>query len=279
MTRGVLAFALALAALGAAQAQLYGISWDSGDLYRISTADASLTRVGATGIVGSGDLAFDPGGTLWSFSTGTSAAAYQINPADAGAFSIGPMNLGFVFEGGLAFDGDGAPILTNEGNASTPHLFTFDTELGIGTEGAVMQGGQHDINGLTYWQGNLIGLDDITNSIVKINPTTGQVTNLKTYDPMTGGPTIGDIGGMTVYQNQIYFVTSGSNGMVPGSNSLYKLNPANWTPTLIGVIDRAVVGDSGLSGIAGTPVPEPASILAFASLTTLALVLRRRSYR
>ncbi|HVT13052.1 MAG TPA: hypothetical protein VHE55_12380 [Fimbriimonadaceae bacterium] len=258
-----------------ASAQLYGISWDSGDLYRISTADASLTRVGATGIVGAGDLAFDPGGTLWSFSTGTSSAAYRINPTDASAFSIGPTMLGFVFEGGLAFDSDGSPIATNEGNASTPHLFTFDTELGIGTEGAVLQGGQHDINGLTYWQNTLIGLDNITNSIVKIDPTTGQVTNLKTFDPNAGDPTIGDIGGLTVYQNQIYFVTSGSSGMVAGSNSLYRLNPANWTPTLIGVIDRAVVGDSGLSGIAGTPVPEPASALILASLMPLALLRRR----
>jgi len=98
---------LALAFASATQAQLYGIDYDTGALYTISTQNAALSLVGQTHISGLGSLDFAPDGRLFGITSGASAALYQINPDTAVATRIGLLNIGFVFEGGLAFSPTG----------------------------------------------------------------------------------------------------------------------------------------------------------------------------
>lgn len=71
---------VAILVAGAAQAGLLGVHWDTGDLYEISTTDASLTLIGNTGLTSpeAGSLEFRPSdGTLFAFTTNDTA---RVNP-------------------------------------------------------------------------------------------------------------------------------------------------------------------------------------------------------
>src|SRR5262245_39108309 len=97
-----------------ANAQLYAVDWDSGNLYTVSISNAALTLVGNTGFgaggfTGSGlaEIQFSPNGTLYGFSTGTTPTLYTIDPSTAKPTPVGPLGLAFVAEGGLAIAPNG----------------------------------------------------------------------------------------------------------------------------------------------------------------------------
>ena len=69
-TIGAILAGLVLAFASTAQAQLYGIDYDTGALYTISTQNAALSLVGQTHIFGLGSLEFAPDGRLCGITTG-----------------------------------------------------------------------------------------------------------------------------------------------------------------------------------------------------------------
>ena len=177
-----------------------------GALYNVSTTDATLSLIGNTGIADWGDIQFAPNGTLYGFTTGGSAALYRINPATAAATLIGSLGLGFVFEGGLAFSPSGTAYGTNGGAATNAQLFTLNLATGAASIIGTISGGSHDINGLTWRSdGVLIGLDDLTNALLLINPLTATSSSLA---PVSSP--VGAVGGMTQTGGLGYFATDTS---------------------------------------------------------------------
>ena len=89
-------FAVLAAVLGSispAFANLIGVS-SEGNLYSVSKTTASLTLIGNTGISNWADIQFAPNGTLYGFTTGTTAAFYTINPTTAASTLAGNLGIG-----------------------------------------------------------------------------------------------------------------------------------------------------------------------------------------
>jgi len=259
-----------------ARAQLFAVDWDSGNLYAVSTSNAALTLVGNTGIVGPSGIAeieFSPSGTLYGFSAGLGLQTlYTINPATAVATPIGQSGLNFVAEGGLAFAPNGTAYATeNVVNNSTDQLFTINLATGAASIVGTISGGNRDINGLAYRSdGQLIGLDRTTNSLLIIDPTTAVATQLAVVPSTVGGA-----GGMTVLNGIGYYSTSGPGGTIPGSNMLYSFDLFSGASTPIGTFNGTITG-TGISGLAA-PVPEP-STFALAALGAATLLAARRRF-
>jgi PEP-CTERM motif len=266
---GVVSLVIVLGCAGQAMAgTLLGIDFDTGTLYNVSTTNAALSPIGNTGVTGAADLQFAPNGTLYMFTTGGSPTLYTVNPTTALATAVGPLNLSFVFEGGLAFSPGGTAYGTNGGSSNTAQLFSINLNTGQATVIGTISGGSHDIDGLAYRSdGKLIGLDRVTNSLLVIDPTTAASSVLAAI-----GPTVGGLGGMTVSSGTGYFDTAGPTGTDPGSNSLYSFDLFTGSSSLIGSFSPTI-SDEGISGIAAQPaqtgsVPEPASLF----LVTISVV-------
>src|SRR6476646_2334800 len=108
VVRAIIVAIFSLAAVtNSARGQLYGIEYDTGNLYRISTANAALTLVGNTGISNLGSLDYRPSnGSLYGIRSqlidGLAAGSlYRINPANASATLVGLLGPENVAEGGL----------------------------------------------------------------------------------------------------------------------------------------------------------------------------------
>jgi hypothetical protein len=258
---------------GTAYAGLLAIDYDTGNLYSVSTANAALTLIGSNGR-NFGEIEFAASGTLYGFTTGSASTLYTINPATAAATPIGPLGLPFVFEGGLAFSLGGIAYGTNGNSSSAAQLFTINLATGAATVVGTLSGGSRDIDGLAYRSdGQLIGLDRITNALVVIDPATAAVTLLAAVPSTVGGT-----GGMTVLNGIGYYNTSGPGGSISGSNTLYSFDLFTGASTPIGNFNGVIVGD-GISGLAGS-VPEPSAIV-LGSIAALALLLgiRQRNGR
>jgi len=264
---------------GVAQGGLLGIDWNTGDLYQVSTTDASLSLVGNTGLTFPGSLEFrQSDGTLFAFDVlmGSSAATlYTINPSTAAATAVGQLGIGDTFEGGLAIDPNGRAFGTNQGNNQACVLFTVNLSTGGATTIGMIGNGNHDINGLAWRSdGQLVGLDNLTNALLTIDPTTAATTTIATLTP-----TVGKVGGFAYDGLNYYYSTACASG----SNSLYSVNINTGASTLIGSFSPTIDGtDIGISGLAATPgdepiIPEPAtlSLLALGGL----LALRRKRKR
>ncbi len=75
--RLILLFALSSCVLPSRATTLLGIDSDTGNLYQISTANASLTLIGNTGLTMPADLQFSPDGSLYTFTVGTNSTLYR----------------------------------------------------------------------------------------------------------------------------------------------------------------------------------------------------------
>jgi hypothetical protein len=273
-------------------ATLLGVDYGTGELYSISETNAATTPIGNTGITSWADIQLAPNGTLYGFTAGTGTSKlYSINPTTAAPTLIGSLNLGAsvaVFEGGLAFAPNGTAYAMNSGRATNDSLFTINLTTGAATSlGQVTGATNIDINGLAYRSdGKLVGLENDSNSLVVIDPTTRVLSTLLAV------PTpVGSVGGMTVENGVGYYVTAGPGASpTPGSDDLYSFNLSTGVSTLIGNLGfnsgcpptGSACTDFGLSGLATAPVPVPApsppatfGILA-AALTIFELAHRRR---
>jgi WD40 repeat protein len=261
---GIAALGISGSTTGTAYAGLLGIDLDTGTLYSVSTANAALTLIGSNGR-NFAEIEFSPGGTLYGFTTGSASTLYTINPSTAAATSVGPLGLPFVFEGGLAFSPGGTAYATNGGDSGAAQLFTINLATGAATVVGTLSGGGHDINGLAYRSdGQLIGLDRVTNALVVIDPATAAVAQLAPVPSTVGG-----VGGMTVLNGTGYYNTSGPGGSISGSNTLYSFDLFTGASTPIGNFNGLV--GNGISGLAAQ-VPEPDAIV-LGSIGALILLL------
>jgi hypothetical protein len=263
-----------------ALANLLGVDFTTGELYSISETNAAKTLIGNTGIAGAwADIQLAPNGTLYGFTigSGTTPKLYSINSTTAAPTLIGSLNLGtsvVVYEGALAFAPNGTAYAMNSGRTTNDNLFTINLATGSATSlGQVTGAANIDINGLAYRSdGKLIGLENDSNSLVVIDPTTRVLTTLAAVPT-----TIGSVGGMTVESGVGYYVTAGPGAFAPGSDDLYSFNLSNGTSTLIGNLGFT---DAGLSGLAAVPVPVPVpSAPAICGILLAALIMLELSTR
>jgi len=254
---------VALALAGAREShasELVAIDYTSGVLYNVNSSNAALTAIGSTGVTGTygfGDIQFAPNGTLYGTTIGPNSALYTINPQTAAATLVGSLGIS-TYEGALAFAPNGTAYGLNGLGGLQDELFTINLATGAATEVASV--GSIDVNGLLYRSdGMLVGIEDYSNSLVVINPQTGNVTTLASL-PFS----VGDIGGMTMYNGTGYFATGGTDStFATGTDSLYSFNPYSGADSLVGSFPPGIA-EPGISGIAGygttNVAPEPGAL-------------------
>jgi hypothetical protein len=266
-------------------AALLGLDYQTGDLYTISTTDASMTLVGHTGLTHLSSFVFGTDGNLYGYTTGTSPALYRIDPDTAVADYLAPLTKTgggvSIFESGMTVSPTGTVYGINMGTQENNKLFTLDLATGEATVVHTLVPTDttfHDVNGLVWYNNKLIGLDECQNGIVQIDPLTGQTDVLYSLAALNqnGTPVLGSIGDMVLDGNLAYFSTaSQANPSYPpanGSNSLYSIDLTNGDLKYIGALSLTTT-TAGISALA--IVPEPA-MLGFIALGSLLFWPRRR---
>lgn len=248
------AFVVACLALMTAPAtfgdNLYGYHYTGRDLYSVSETDASVTLVGNTGLT-IGGMEFYTDGFLYGITGGSGATLYRIDPSNAQATEIGPLGIGFVFEGALAFAPDGTLYGANGDSAGNPQLFTIDLDTGAGSIIGTISNPPHDVNGLAWRSdGMLVGLDGNTNTLIEIDPSNAASSVITALTPSAG-----NAGGMAVLGGVGYFATGGP--VVNGSNELYTFDLFTGEHTLVGGFPGDIITGIGMAGLAA---PEPGSL-------------------
>jgi len=270
--------ALALAFGPSVRANLVGIESDTGNLYAVSTTDASLTLITNTGITGLASLEF-LNGSLYGFTQGTDPTLYELATDGSIVGSI-PLGADVITEGALVFGPDGVAYGMSDSVFSfAPVLFSFDLATGAvldtvpvdtGTAGALDINGLAWLSGDTLNNGQLLAVDRFSNSLLTISTSTGDTAFFSAVPNTVGG-----VGGMAVdAEGQVFFSTAGPGGLNPGSNLLYRIDPDTKVITPIGEfsVDNVRVEGVGISGLAIIPEPAALSLLALGGLS----LLRRR---
>ena len=264
---------------GTVDAALVGIDY-SGQLFSISTTDATYSLLADVDLLNIGGLDFSDG-VLYGLTKDVNPVLHSFMP-DGAVIATTPVgDLAFIIEGGLALLGDGTAYAINAGFASDPVLAQLDVDSADVLQSTSLTS-PRDINGLAWVPvaaggGSLLGIDRVSNAVVQINPGSGAVTFLRSVPGV-----VGDVGGMAYLDNLVYFSTAGSGTANPGSSELYSFDPASGTVALVGQLAPAAgeqrsVGSAGFSGLA--VVPEPGTLGLLAGAVTLLARYRRRPLR
>lgn len=279
----VLMFIAALSApVSASEPRLVAVEEDTGELFSVSTTDATLTSIGST-VPHLGALELNPqDGVLYGLTTGENATLYRLDisstwdDVQVSAIDSSSNGLGLsIFEGGLAFAPDGTAFGLN-GGGPAPQLFTVDLTTGLATVLGTLRG-RFDFAGLG-WRGDgvgggtLVALDSTSNSLLTIDTFADSFGFIQTGFIKDLDPILGSVGGMVLIEDDFgYFTTGGPNALSPGSNELYSFDPFTGDIALIGDFNATVSG-TGISGLAYVPEPATLGLLAFAAVA----LLRRR---
>ncbi|MBV6459484.1 MAG: hypothetical protein HONBIEJF_02632 [Fimbriimonadaceae bacterium] len=261
--------ALFLAASVASFAQtndFIGVEFDSGDFFWVNSSDGAKTLRGNTGLAGIGALETAANGDVYAIS-GYETNSLQLNkidPLNGSATMIGNLGLTGLVEGALVITPGGTAYTVNHPASTGYNLCSINLVTGQATVVAFM--GNHEINGL-MWRNDdmLVGLDRTTNALVQINPATGQVLEITTYNFGLGS--VGGMAGNPLGNGGVF-----ATGRAGGSDTLYSFNAYTGQFSVRGPLDSAPVG---LGGLARNPVPEPATCLAV-GLGLAAFAGRRR---
>lgn len=219
--------------------ELYATTATDQGLYTIDTNTFAVNFVGNYTIPAGegfiGGLAFDANEFLFGISASSGSQLYRLNPANAFTTLVGPLNVGFVFEGGLAFEpGTGVLYAVNQELADSPHLMTINVATGQATIVGQIAGGTHDFAGLAFDPaGQLYALDRVTNALWKIdksNPSSGLTVQVGAG--LGSGIVMGDVGGMTNDPGTgTYYGCSGALG--GGSKHLFTVDLGTGAATVL----------------------------------------------
>lgn len=180
--------ALAVELYGCDDTSLYTVDTDTGIANYIGDLDPYVT-----GLLGGLELAE---GVLYGLACTPGNALWTVDPYTAETTQIGSgLGVGLLFEGGLAFDGQDLWGL-NLGVLDGPkYLIRIDREDGTATVAGRIGTGDHDINGLAFVDGELYGIDRVTNALWNINRTDPTQSH-QVGSPFGGGIDLGVKGGM-----------------------------------------------------------------------------------
>lgn len=261
-----------LAASGFAHADLIGVNYSTGDVFSISTTDASATRVGhtASGLMG---LDRDATGDLFAISDGITGSLARLDTSTWALDPVGSLSAGFTFEGGLAISPSGeffgASRLAGAGRA----IFQIDPLTGHMTQSVTLSRATLDLNALQFRpDGQLVAIDALANEFVSIDTTTGQVNAIATL--LT--PSAGAVGALAIEDGVGYYVTAGTTSGAEGDNSLYRIDLFTGEQSLIGSLGAEAGAGFGIGALAGPAVPAPAGVLALLAAGAFGGARRRR---
>jgi len=214
-----------LGVAGLVSGGLYGT--DGANLYLIDKTTGVATLIGPHGPVefAIGGIAFDSSGKLYGISLTATAQLYEIDTSTGSATAIGPLGIGFLFEGGLAFDSGGRLIGVDQGTAGDAKTFEINTATGAATIIGPTPGEDRDVNGLTR-EGNVIyGIDRPSNTLGRLDATTGSYSAIGPT-----GTTIGDSGGLAIDpgDGKLYATFAADGGF-------YTLDKSTGAATLIAI--------------------------------------------
>lgn len=249
-------------AIPSVNAALLGVNW-SGDLYSISTTDASATLIGGTGISNPAGLETGPGNTVYAVNANPVSNLYTINPANAASTLVGGTSSSIV-EGDLAFSSGG--ILYGSTKVSST-LVTIDPSTGTTTPVGSF-GGSYDVSGLAWRSDNTLigyatGVNTGTAGLYEIDSATGaigtQIVDFGTaYDALGALTTDGDTaywsyatGGLS-YLNSIDLFSGAYStiGLIDGAGSITGLTPYSRTfapePATLALMGIGLAGLAGL---------------------------------
>lgn len=207
-------------------------SGNTGELYRIDTdAGFSVTLLGTAAPAGNflGGLDFSDGGVLFGASSTATARLYTVSTTDGSLTDVGPIDAGFLFEGGLEFDPtDGTLYAVNVGGSANPSLITIDPTTGLGTSLGEIGGGSHDFLGLAFdAAGDLYGVDRVTSALWRIDKTNPAGPDTQQVGPSFGGGIAIGAGGMATDANGTVYCYTGD------SRHLFTVDLTTGLPTIL----------------------------------------------
>ncbi|HSG16339.1 MAG TPA: hypothetical protein VLE70_08460, partial [Anaerolineae bacterium] len=170
---------------------------DGHSLYLIDRTTGSETLIGDHGSEGAtiSALAFDDDGILYGLSLSFGSRLFTIDLSNGNTDDVGPLDVGSVFGGGLAFDASdqlyGATV--RDSADSLVKMFTIDTITGAATILGPALGGDRIITGLASDGPTLYATDSVSNTLGTVDPSTGAYTAIG--DP---GVTTGGTGGLAI---------------------------------------------------------------------------------
>lgn len=238
---------------------LLGVDWEwtvgyQTRLWDVSTATGAVSNPRSTGLGHLIGIAMHPTNTqLFAVTSvgGTPVpnALYQIDIATGASTLIGPLGIGTLFEGDLAFSDNGTLY-----GIQADKLYRINTTTGAATLVGNPNGGNSinaDYSYLSFnGSGTLFGIDDsmtpgqLPTFLEQINPANAAVVSAQTLNPALGG-----YGGMD--WNQLGGYLWVADGRDPGGNAaghrkLFRLNPTTGVLTTVGPLGLS----HGLSGLA-----------------------------
>ena len=237
------AIAWALACAAAKAHELFGVSYTTGEFFRVSSMDGSLVVLGSVGAGQLSALEFAPDGTLWAIRGGHLPSLHTLDPATGAPLTSVSIGLAFLQEGGLAFSPSGTAYAASETNSGVPQLITIDLNTGVATIVGSLGAGR-DVNGLGWRSdGKLVALDAGTQSLLVLDPS-----NAAVLSAFPLAPALGTYGGLALRGSTGYFVTASMSAPGPGSSQLVRFDPFTGAHAVVGAL--ALPAGASLGGLA-----------------------------
>jgi hypothetical protein len=171
---------------------------DDTSLYTVDPTTGAATLMGVlnppvTGLLGGLEMA---DGILYGLACTPGNALWVVDPATAATTQIGSgLGVGSLFEGGLAFDGENLWGVNQGVMNNWKNLIRIDRETGTAVVVGRLGDGDHDMNGLAFANGELYGIDRVTNALWNIDRTDPTLSYQVGY-AFGGGIDLGVKGGM-----------------------------------------------------------------------------------